>query len=105
MPRGRDLVGQNNSNSKITIQIQLPSKTNNHDTPTMVLYEESDTGEVKSTTYTTLDVMFNQIADTYSNDKEALHRFSYYLLMQAKEFAQGELSSQESASLNIVSTD
>ena len=41
-----------------------------------------------------LDSLFDELMHSYAHDKQALHRFSYYLLLKAQAFAQDDLSYQ-----------
>ena len=41
-----------------------------------------------------LDNLFDELMHSYEHDKQALHLFSYYLLLKAQAFAQSDVSYQ-----------
>lgn len=41
-----------------------------------------------------LDDLFEELIHSYEHDKQALHRFSYYLLLKAQSLAQEDVSYQ-----------
>ena len=67
--------------------LQIPSYDNDCNAPTLLVgpddaeffCAEEDTSSVQ------LDEVLNQVQEYYSHDPEALHRFSYYLLLKAQE--------------------
>ncbi|MFK8028176.1 MAG: hypothetical protein AB8C40_08985 [Gammaproteobacteria bacterium] len=87
----------NKDSDQISIQIQIPNRYDNIDEPTLVLTEVKHDCNVN----VPLDDVFDQILQSYQNDPEALHRFSYYLLLQAKAFAQSEGVSEKLDKVNL----
>ena len=67
--------------------LQIPSYDNDCNAPTLLVGPndaeffcvDDDTSAVQ------LDEVLNQVQEYYSHDPEALHRFSYYLLLKAQE--------------------
>ncbi len=67
--------------------LQIPSYDNDCNAPTLLVgpndaeffCTEDDTSAVQ------LDEVLSQVQEYYSHDPEALHRFSYYLLLKAQE--------------------
>ena len=67
--------------------LQIPSYDNDCNAPTLLVgpddaeffCAEDDTSAVQ------LDEVLSQVQEYYSHDPEALHRFSYYLLLKAQE--------------------
>jgi hypothetical protein len=51
-----------------------------------------------------LDELFDQVSQSFQIDPSALDRFSYYLLLKAKEFAQKN-SDIHSESVNLASNN
>ena len=69
---------------QLSIQLQIPNGNNVVEMPTLII-----AGAVKNTSISVpLDDVFDQASQSYQNDSRALHQFSYYLLLQAKGFAQ-----------------
>ncbi len=52
-----------------------------------------------------LGVVFEQVSQSYKNDPEALHRFSYYLLLHAKSFAKNINSAEDAEIVNLAIED
>lgn len=79
-----------------SIQIQIPNRYDNIEVPTLKL----TAGEGNDSVNIPLDDVFDQVLQSYQSDSEALHRFSYYLLLQAKAFAQNEEVSEKLDEVN-----
>ena len=88
----------NKNSDHISIQIQIANRYDNIDAPTLVLKDVERDNNVNIP----LDDVFDQIFQSYQNDPEALHRFSYYLLLQAKAFAQSEGVSEKLDKVNLA---
>ena len=68
------------------VQLQIPNASESIDSPVLVV-----AGDVSDTDFKiSLDEIFSQVSQRYQGDSEALQRFSFYLLLQAKEFAQNK---------------
>lgn len=80
------------------IQLQIPNEDNHLESPALVVMDEA--GNKKSLTIPLNDI-FSQAEQSYQNAPEAMHRFSYYLLLQAKEFATSEQALPEAEVVNL----
>lgn len=68
--------------------LQIPSNDNHCELPTLlVCTPNSDSSDDCELLMTTLDDLMTQVKLTYGNDAEALQRFSYYLVLKAKEMS------------------
>ena len=83
-------------NYRFKLQMSIPSKDTSIDEPEVsIILDSAEESSSSETNYKiNLDELFGQVAESYRHDVSALHRFSYYLLLQAKEFAQDESPSQ-----------
>lgn len=82
------------------IQVQIPS-ANKTTAPTLVINDAVSDIDIR----VPLDDVFSQVLQSYKNDPEALHRFSYYLLLQAKDFAQNENLAEDAEIVNLASEE
>ncbi len=84
--------------SRLKFQINIPNKDTPQEEPTVSVFVDSSPSSKPSVEecQCSLKELFNQVAESYKHDKSALHRFSYYLLLHAKEFAQDEVYSEDS---------
>lgn len=68
--------------------IQIPAKENECENPALLVCSpklgSKDECEVVTAT---LDDIMDQIKQNYADDREALQRFSYYLVLKAKELS------------------
>lgn len=85
------------TSSQLKFQITIPNGDTPQDEPTLSVILDSQ--QIHDSTdqvhQCSLNELFDQVAKSYGHDKSALHRFSYYLLLQAKEFAQDDVLSDE----------
>jgi hypothetical protein len=86
-----DNCGQRN------IQVPIPIADENI-APTLVIND----GVCNTGINVQLDDVFAQVLLSYQNDPAALHRYSYYLLMQAKDFAQNEGVTEGAEIVNLA---
>ena len=84
--------------SGLKFQITIPNEDTPSGEPTLsVIVESMQLSDSSEQAYQcSLNDLFAQVAESYRHDKSALHRFSYYLLLQAKEFAQDDVLVDES---------
>ena len=70
--------------------LQIPSSENECEIPSLLISAESDnSNSVESKLFVTdLDSIFDQVKSNYANDTDALKRFSYYLVLKAKELSE-----------------
>lgn len=80
---------------QLTFQVTIPNQDTPQDQPIISIRADSEQASLSTDeTYScSLEDLFSQVAESYRHDKAALHRFSYYLLLQAKEFAQDGIDS------------
>ena len=85
------------NSSMLKFQITIPNGDTPQDEPTLAVILDSQlTHESTDQVHQcSLNELFDQVSKSYGHDKSALHRFSYYLLLQAKEFAQDDVLSDE----------
>jgi hypothetical protein len=84
-----------------SIQLQVPNANETIDVPTLIF-----TGDVGHTSIKVpLDDVFDRVSQSYKNDPEALHRFSYYLLLQAKSFAKDINLAEDAEIVNLAIED
>ncbi len=84
---------------RLKFQINIPNRDTPQDEPTVSVIVDPALSSKPSLEdcQCSLNELFDQVAESYKHDKSALHRFSYYLLLHAKEFAQDEVYSEEGA--------
>lgn len=78
--------------------LQIPSYDNDCNAPTLLVgpndaeffCADDDTSAVQ------LDEVLSQVQEYYSHDPEALHRFSYYLLLKAQEILENNKNAKTS---------
>ena len=80
---------------QIKFQITIPNKDTPQEKPVISISVDSGHAPLNAeAVYScTLEELFGQVAESYKHDKAALHQFSYYLLLHAKEFAQDDIVS------------
>ncbi|MFK7794772.1 MAG: hypothetical protein AB8B89_05440 [Gammaproteobacteria bacterium] len=87
-----------NDGKQRNVQIQIPNAHRIIETPMLVI---TDSGSHANTSIH-LDDVFDQVLQSYKNDPAALHQFSYYLLLQSKEFARSETGTEESETIGLA---
>jgi len=78
------VVGENTDQ----VVLHIPSTENECENPTLFVCSSggNQVGENKLVT-TALDDLLLQVKESYANDPHALQRFSYYLVLKAKEIS------------------
>ena len=81
----------------LKFQITIPNEDTPGGEPTLTVFPVTSSlaDSSEQTVRCSLNDLFAQVAESYGHDKSALHRFSYYLLLQAKEFAQDDVLADE----------
>ena len=90
---------------RFKLQMTIPNNDTPKDDPVISIIMDSpeDSSQSEANYEITLDDLFGQVAESYRHDSSALHRFSYYLLLQAKAFAQDDNQlQQERGTVSIV---
>lgn len=76
------------NNDSHQLVLQIPSDENECQSPTLLMCSaKANSDKEYDLCTTTLDDMLNQVKENYANDTEALQRFSYYLVLKAKEMS------------------
>ena len=87
----KDFNFQRSSDSKPTLMpmvLQIPSESNTCEEPTLLVCAGDETVSGLDEIFTvTIDNLFSQLKQDYAEDPEALKRFSYYLVLKAKELS------------------
>lgn len=76
------------NNDTHQLVLQIPSDENECESPTLLVCSANTNSDKEYDLFTArLDDMMNQVKDNYANDAQALQRFSYYLVLKAKEMS------------------
>jgi hypothetical protein len=75
-----------------SVKIEIPNSRAPEASPSITVTE--NWADQVHTQSIALDNLFEGLIRSYEHDKQALHRFSYYLLLKAQSFAQEDVSYQ-----------
>ncbi len=89
---------QDDDYGQVNIQVQIPNANGTIEAPVLVLADKASDTKIS----VQLDDVFDQILQSYRNDPAALHQFSYYLLLQAKDFARNEDVVEDNEMLDLA---
>lgn len=87
-----------NDGEQRSIQVKIPNDNGTIDAPILVLTDSVSNANIT----VQLDEVFDQVLQSYRDDPMALHQFSYYLLLQAKDFARNKDVTEENQIVDLA---
>jgi hypothetical protein len=96
-----NMMSKNDGLGHRNIQLQIPNANETINVPTLKLSDSLSNASIR----VPLDDVFNEVSQSYQNDPEALHRFSYYLLLHAQGFAQNINITENVEIVNFLSEE